>query len=607
MLFIFLSYLHSSVIINNQQNIYNDFKMSYFSDITSKLTINEISKKKFSNSTNNSFTLGYKKGNLWFKIELENKSLNEEFILAMAESFYEEVELYYFNEKWHKQINGLHVKLKDREIKHHITSFNSMVESNRNQIFYLKVNSLFAKFGNIKIYKKEYFYQDEKLSIDTFYIFTFGVLFIIILFNIFLFISLKEIIYFYYIGYSTFYGLYLLNLTGFLVYFDASQYVYILQLSSTLLIMFLIFFSREYLEIKKHLPKVDKAFKYFGLSFAVITVLLYISYPTWNRLMNSMAALAFISLIIVSSVLYFKGDKKSKYYVFAIVLYFSFVVVYLLMIEGKIEYTSLSRYGYVFASVIESLIFSLMLANRYNEMQQTTIESKNKLIELTTKNQEYLKCEVENRTKEIQSVNLKLQLLLNERELLLKEVYHRVKNNFQVVISMLWFESKKSKEHEKEYLDFINRIKAMSSIHESLYNSKNLYEINIKEYLHPIILNIQSVYDEKLLEIEIQMVDIIVGFNDAISLGVIVNELLNNSIKHYKGNTKCKVEITFSNKKDENILILKDNGIGFESSKSKNGIGLKLIKEFSSKLLSSSYKFSFEKGTQFILVYKSKQ
>ena len=571
--------------IDNKNNIYEKFKVSYLKDETSVLTIDDILKKEFIKTANSNFTLGFTKGTAWIKFNVDNKSKIKDFILSINESFYETANLYYIDNLTKQLItktNGLLTPIEKRDIKINNLAFDIALSQNNKYTFYLELKAKYAYFGNIQLYKKSYFWFDKKFGINTLYIFMFGLTLMTILFNLLLYIAAKEKIYLYYIGFSFFTFVYIFKMSGFLVYFGLQSLIYDLQMSVAFLISFLILFSIEYLEVKKYMPKYYKFLKYITiLSFTFGFLILY-SYQPWNKVITYFSGLGYITLIITSIIIYFKGNKNAMYYFFAMLLYFIFAIIFTQMVSGNIEYTNITRYGLLVAIAIEISAYSLLLANRYNDI-------KNNL-------HIYLEKEVIIRTN-------KLKVLIDEKEMLLKEIHHRVKNNFHIIIGMIWFENKKiitNKDNKPDLTDLTNRIKSMSMIHESLYSSNDLVNINIKEYLNKIIQNILHSY--KNINLKSNLHDITIKFDDAVSLGIIINEIITNSIKHNQKTNDLEIKIEIIKKENIIYLTITDNGIGFLDT-NKRGLGLKLIDQFCVKLPNSQQQFSFKNGTKFELKF----
>ncbi len=180
-----------------------------------------------------------------------------------------------------------------------------------------------------------------------------------------------------------------------------------------------------------------------------------------------------------------------------------------------------------------------------------------------------------------------IKTLLDDKNLLLKEVYHRVKNNFQIVISMLSLELGKHKgtERRSSFLELINRIKSMSMVHQFLYDSDKLSQIQSEDYLLKIIKEVKKVYEKRTINIISNIDSYILSIDEAMVLGIIANEVLNNSIKHHNTSI-CNISLELKKMNNTVHLIIKDNGIGFiyQKKNKTDGLGLKLIEQFSKKL-----------------------
>lgn len=142
----------------------------------------------------------------------------------------------------------------------------------------------------------------------------------------------------------------------------------------------------------------------------------------------------------------------------------------------------------------------------------------------------------------------------------------------------------------------------MAMIHEFLHQSNNLEDINLKQYLEKIISNISHGYNISEIKIDIKQIN--VKYDVATSLGMIINEVLSNALKHNKRVENLLIEI-YVNKNISNkiCIVIKDNGKGF-NKENPTGLGLKLINQFCKKLPNSKYDFSFENGTKFELEFE---
>jgi two-component sensor histidine kinase len=160
---------------------------------------------------------------------------------------------------------------------------------------------------------------------------------------------------------------------------------------------------------------------------------------------------------------------------------------------------------------------------------------------------------------------------LKEKEILLKEIHHRVKNNLQIISSLLNLQSLtfEDKHNREKFKESINRIKSMAIIHEMLYRSGNLSVVKIEDYFESLISFITGTYTvngniktELIVKSESKVLDI----DKAIPCGLILNEMISNSLKYaFKDRKKGKISIRFNENKNTGKkfeLIVEDNGVG---------------------------------------------
>ena len=604
-IFLFINFLYansSTLVLEDGFSFNENFEISYLKDSSNELNIQEIANSNDFQKYSNKFSLGYLKDTIWIKVNLKNKSFKEDFILSLNEHFYEKANMHYFDKSenlWKTLKNGVFTPIKERNIETSKLAFNFKIQQNSSQTIFVELKAKYPYFGNIAVYSKDYFFASRILNIDSFFILQFGILLIIIIFNLFLWLSLKEKVYIYYVGYTFFALVYLINISGLLIYFDLQHYMYKLHFSVSLCIIFLSLFSIEYFEANKYFKASVFVIKILILLLFVFAFMMVaVSYSPWNNYMNHIITLILITLIISSIKIYRKGQYFLKYYIFAISIYFSSAIIFILFLTGILEYNYFNRYAYLYFLSLEIIVFALILSNRYNIIKNEQIKTQNELISLQINQNKLLENEVEKKT-------LKLTKLVKERELLVKEVFHRVKNNFHVITAFLWFESKKD-DNKHRFTELINRIKSMSLIHEYLCNSKDLIDINLKEYIDELVKTIIQTYSIPTLKINTNIENINLEFENIMSLGVVVNEIISNSIKHHPKEKAIILDINCYKKNDSVILIIIDNGLGFDGNIQKTGLGLELIKDFINKLPNAKYSFYKENGTVFELSFKEK-
>lgn len=197
-----------------------------------------------------------------------------------------------------------------------------------------------------------------------------------------------------------------------------------------------------------------------------------------------------------------------------------------------------------------------------------------------------------------------------EKQLLLQEIHHRVKNNFQIVSSLLKLQVKGIKDEKaiEMAIEGQNRVKSMSLIHEKLYQNDDL-EVELEGYITTLVNNINILYNKVNVKKEINIPkNCSLDIDTAVPLGLILNELITNAFKYAFLDSNQQNILTIHCQKDEaqNILIVKDNGKGMNnevSFESANSIGLRLIKNLA-KQLHGSVEYEYNEGAIFKVFYK---
>jgi two-component sensor histidine kinase len=213
----------------------------------------------------------------------------------------------------------------------------------------------------------------------------------------------------------------------------------------------------------------------------------------------------------------------------------------------------------------------------------------------------------ENQQKELEE-NLK------EKEVLLKEVHHRVKNNLQIISSLLHLQADliENESIRSIFEESRMRVQSIASIHELLYQSDNFSNINFNEYLNTLIQNLLYSFVGAISNIEIQVNSLTsINIETAVPLGLLVNEILTNSLKHgLKNEPGDQLFLTLENYDAEKLsLKIGDNGKGLSKKQfenTENTLGMLLIHELSKQLDGEIELLETEKGSVFHLVF-SKQ
>lgn len=248
---------------------------------------------------------------------------------------------------------------------------------------------------------------------------------------------------------------------------------------------------------------------------------------------------------------------------------------------------------YVFiGSILALIIFAALLYNRSRLKSNA-----NKTLEL--------------KRKQIDEQNEQLKKLLSEKEWLLKEIHHRVKNNLQIVISLLNTQSAYL-ENEDALMAIQNsqhRMHAMSLIHQKLYQSDNLSTIDISWYIYELISYIKECYSaEKMIHFSIDTEKVFLDVSQAVPLGLIVNEAVNNTVKYaFPDKVKGEVTVSFKNtERDFYELVISDNGVGLPENFNMDeteSLGMNLMRGLTDQL-DGTFLLENKNGLKIIITFR---
>lgn len=214
----------------------------------------------------------------------------------------------------------------------------------------------------------------------------------------------------------------------------------------------------------------------------------------------------------------------------------------------------------------------------------------------------------------LRAKQLRIQDDLSVKESLLREIHHRVKNNLQIISSMLSIQG-------QHYNDFRfaeviseckNRINSMSMIHESLYKSEDIYEEFFSDYIRKLANRIMDTYslDDKQITLEMNLEDFYLGLDDSVPVGLLINEVVSNSLKHAFTDVQSGT-IEIGLKRTGNIvsLLISDNGKGMGKKvglQDAETFGLLLIGLLASQL-DADIQVDSEDGMSYKVIWKQQQ
>jgi PAS domain S-box-containing protein len=204
---------------------------------------------------------------------------------------------------------------------------------------------------------------------------------------------------------------------------------------------------------------------------------------------------------------------------------------------------------------------------------------------------------------------------LREKEILLREIHHRVKNNIQIISSLLNLQTHYIK--DKSYIDMLresqHRIRSMGLIHEKLYQSENLAEIDFTEYVKTLVYSLFRSYGVNTgrIAVKTDIEDISLDIDTAIPCGLIINELVSNSLKYaFPGERTGEITIQLHSRNGHIELVVADNGTGIPEHidfRTTSSLGLHLVTILVEEQLKGEISLDRNKGTAFHITFRKKQ
>ncbi|MGB7394741.1 MAG: sensor histidine kinase [Pricia sp.] len=202
-----------------------------------------------------------------------------------------------------------------------------------------------------------------------------------------------------------------------------------------------------------------------------------------------------------------------------------------------------------------------------------------------------------------------LEKRVEEKQMLLREVHHRVKNNLQTVSSLLSLQGKNADSEKIRPLieSSKNRVNSMAMIHEMLYMTNDISRIELRPYVEELTENLMQSSDSKnkWVDLDIQIPPVQLGIDTVIPLGLLINEAVTNSLKYgFSEGKEGRIDISLTKGEAQNYYVLEigDNGIGFSEDldfRSTNSLGLKLIHNLGRQLRGSVKRIESARGTRY--------
>ena len=196
------------------------------------------------------------------------------------------------------------------------------------------------------------------------------------------------------------------------------------------------------------------------------------------------------------------------------------------------------------------------------------------------------------------------------KEVLLKEIHHRVKNNMQIISSLLNLQSRyiNHEKYKEMFKDCENRIRSMALLHEKLYQSKDLENINAHEYITNIVNGLAHSYGGQHIVWNVKVDNISIGINTAVPCGLIISELVSNALKYAFPDKKGEITVRFNAVNNSINLVIADDGVGIPDTinfRTTETLGLRLVTILAEDQLNGEITLVKNKGTEFCITFQN--
>ena len=577
------------------------FEVGFFDDVTGDKEAEAVLQNDFT-LMKSAFTLGQRSGRQWFVLKIVNENASEvRRYLQLSERFYEEVVLYQFSPEGRvlqKSVSGQYVPVSEREIQNPSFTFGMEIPSHSSRILLLSILSTVGTYGEIYLLDAPQLQQATLWEFAIFMLFT-GAVMSLSFYSFFIFGVLRERLYLYFGLYTLMFGTLVFVFSGnmsFLLGWESSTRFFALVPAMNL---FFILLSRKLLEISTTHVWIE-----WVLRLLLMVMLTDIALILWDpqesaSFVGATLSMVFPILSIYSLYLAFKGDRVAAVYFFAVTLFMLSMSVMIFISLGIIPYYQRTlAFLPLLGSMLELSLIFIALGMRINAIKEERVILKQQLVDFLEEQSTLLHSEVARQTAALNDA-------LKERQVLYKELEHRVKNNFQTILSFLWLQ--RGHEVQRETQDALSaaamRVEAMSLLYKRLQPSQFEHSIDLSDYLETLLLNIQRSFGEKKVRLSYTLEALYVETDQAITLGLVLNELLTNAYKHAFTQEGGTIEVTLG-EDDDGHCLLRVHDDGALRTEITKGLGWHLIDALLLRLKDAEVHRTVQNGLDILLRFR---
>ncbi len=420
-----------SLIVSKKDMVFTNFQADLYEDSSAKLPFEEIQKIHNFTPHKNNLSMGYTHSKIWFRFKIKNITDTKlKYFVKFKDRITDKTDCYIVKEdNTYKRITHGIGYLKDGETYHkNEPTFEFNLAVGETKTIYLSLHSKYSIFVSFDILNEDALHRSELIH-DKIYSIYFGAMIALLLYNLFIYIIIREKAYLYYVLYVLSLLIWQLSVNGFFPFetYNSSFSFYMMGYAIPMWISMLIFFSRAILETEKLSHKIDTFLKYISYLFIILAITsMFFLYESF-LVINALATFVPPYLLYIGYKSYKNGNKAAIFFIVAQLSFLSLSTLFSLMTNGTLEYTLLTRHGIVLGSFIEIILFSLALGYRIKLNQDEKLQIVRQAnLELDEK--------VKERTKELERSQIKLKELASKDPL--TNLYNR-RSLFELVQSLV--------------------------------------------------------------------------------------------------------------------------------------------------------------------------
>jgi two-component sensor histidine kinase len=573
----------------------------------------------------------------WIKATIQNNSnYDKSFAMAVAPLFNNT--MYHFNEdtqQWQTKLGGYqHSYFFSDNRKFIPYSFKS--KSSTTLYFKVGVGALKESKHAINtfiVFKPQQLMEQTLNKQISIWAITICVVLAFFLYNAYLYFMFKDKSYLYYLLITISGILYITCDNAFLSFFTGLKYLsasmpsprnffvadldYIVR-QYAIITLFIGFFqfARTYLQTKILMPLWDKILKQANIISTIIMLGINIPIssfgvkfvPVFTVIQNVLYGIILILLLVVGFVGIKKRNPQAKYYLAAQGLCIITMLLLVAYLFANDYDTAGMPYLGSMAILIQTIFFAVALVARVNLLKEDLFQKK--LLSEQAINNLAIQQEQNKRLEDKIEYNKKELAAAEQIKLLLKEIHHRVKNNLQIISSLLYMQFKDNKDEKMlaQLKQAQERIKSMALVHNKLYETNDVVHVYLKEYIADLASGILSSNTPSGKNINLHIAEdkaVSLSLDTSISIGLMLNELITNSCKYaFTNKEQGNISINITQQNSQYTLQVIDDGSGLpQDFEQRNSLGVRLIKNLA-RQLGGDVSFTNNNGTTVLINFK---